>query len=134
MSRADIATKGVDSTSGSDQALDSAKHLNRVFGSVVCITGQTDYILSENGVIEVRNGHEMMPRVTGLGCTATAVCGAFAAVNPDFQKAAAHAMAVMGVAGEMAAETAKGPGSFQTAFIDALYQMTQLDIENRLKA
>ena len=35
------------------------------------------------GVIRGRNGHIMMTRVTGLGCTATALCGAFAAVTPD---------------------------------------------------
>ena len=71
--------------------------------------------------------------VTGLGCTATALCGAFSAVNPDFCKAAAHAMAIMGIAGEMSAETAKGPGSFQVAFIDALYRISEQEIEHYLK-
>ena len=134
LSQAGIATKGVDSTSASDQALESARNLNTVFDAVVCVTGRTDYIVGRNKTLEVSNGHEMMPRVTGLGCTATALCGAFTAVNEDACQASAHAMAVMGIAGEMAAETAQGPGSFQTAFIDALYRMSQLDIENRLKA
>lgn len=74
----------------------------------------------------------MMPRVTGLGCTATAVCGAFAAVNPDYKKAAAHAMAVMGIAGEMAAQKAEGPATLQLHFIDALYRINGQDIQNRL--
>lgn len=127
-------TKGVDSTSAADQSLDAARILNRAYGSAVCITGETDYILAGESLLHVRNGHEMMPRVTGLGCTASAVCGAFAAVNEDPQKAAAHAMAVMGIAGEMAAKEAKGPGSLQMHFIDALYRMSESDIAALLRS
>ncbi len=129
-----VATKGVDSTSASDLAIDSAMALGRELGAVVCITGETDYIVSGESLISVKNGHHMMPRVTGLGCTATALCGAFAAINPDPALAAAHAMAVMGIAGEMAAETAKGPGSLQVNFIDALYQLSETDIQAFFKA
>jgi hydroxyethylthiazole kinase len=75
----------------------------------------------------------MMPRVTGLGCTATALCGAFAAVNPDTFRAAAHAMAVMGIAGELAARDAAGPGSLQLRLLDVLYGLTRDDVEGRLK-
>ena len=122
-------TKGVDSTSASNLAIDSAKVLNREFGCVVCITGETDYIVSKNEIIIVKNGHAMMPRVTGLGCTATALCGAFAAIDPVHEMAAAHAMAVMGIAGEMAGTNARGPASLQVNFIDTLYQLTEKNIQ-----
>lgn len=125
-------TKGVDSLSASDQALGAAQTLARDFSCSVCVTGAVDYIVSTATVMKIKNGHSMMPRVTGLGCTATALCGAFAAVNPESDRAAAHAMAVMGIAGEMAAETASGPGSFQINFIDALYRITETDIQKRL--
>jgi hydroxyethylthiazole kinase len=81
----------------------------------------------------IRNGHPMMPRVTGLGCTASALCGAFAAVQEFFALAAAQAMAVMGIAGEIAAAKAAGPGSLQVAFLDALYGLTDEDIQKRLR-
>jgi hydroxyethylthiazole kinase len=42
-------------------------------------------------------------------------------------------MAVMGIAGEIAAEKAHGPGSFQMFFIDALYELREEDIAGRLK-
>lgn len=129
----DVATKGVDSTSASDLAIDSATALSREWNCVVCITGEIDYIVSKNPMITVKNGHAMMPRVTGLGCTATALCGAFAAVNPAHDQAAAHAMAVMGIAGEMAAETARGPASLQCNFIDTLYQLSETHIQAYFK-
>jgi hydroxyethylthiazole kinase len=74
-----------------------------------------------------------MPRVTGLGCTASAITGAFAAVNLDPFEAAAHAMVVMGVAGEMAASGAAGPGSFLVRFTDALASISEADIAARMR-
>jgi hydroxyethylthiazole kinase len=47
--------------------------------------------------------------------------------------AAVHAMAVMGIAGELAAEKSAGPGSLQMQFLDALFNLEKADIESRLK-
>ena len=79
--------------------------------TVVCISGATDLIVYAERVMRVSNGHRMMARVTGLGCTATALIGAFAAVNPAPLQATVHAMAVMGIAGEIAAQRSPGPAA-----------------------
>jgi len=126
-------TKGVDSISGSESAVDAALELSRGYGAVVCITGETDIIVSDNVLAKVKNGHAMMPRVTGLGCTASALCGAFLGVNTSAFAAAVHAMVVMGIAGELAAEQAKGPGSLQLHFLDILYALTESEIITRIK-
>jgi hydroxyethylthiazole kinase len=133
IARGGSKTKGVDSLAVSESAVDAARELNVVHGSVVCITGQTDYIVSGDIVLQITNGHPMMPKVTGLGCTASALCGAFLGVNTSALAAAAHAMAVMGIAGEMAAEEAKGPGSMQMHLIDMLYALTESDIVTRIR-
>lgn len=130
---AEQGTKGVDSTHTSEQALEAARALAEAFQCVVCTSGETDVIVASQGVIRVSNGNAMMPRVTGLGCTATALIGAFAAVNPSAFHSTAHAMAVMGIAGEMAAEHSPGPGSLQVHFLDALYRLQAGDIESRLR-
>jgi hydroxyethylthiazole kinase len=67
--------------------------------AVIVISGQTDYITDGELVEMIYNGSTMMEKVTGMGCTATAVLGAFAAVNPSMLDAAIHGMAVMGIAG-----------------------------------
>jgi hydroxyethylthiazole kinase len=69
-----------------------------------------------------------MTRVTGMGCTASAICGAYLAVNDDPFMAAVQAMVTMGVAGEAAFAKADAPGSFQTAFIDALFRIEAPDL------
>jgi hydroxyethylthiazole kinase len=126
-------TKGVDSGEASHAALDAARSLHAAWGSTVCVSGAVDYIVGGPELRQIRNGHPMMTRVTGLGCTATALCGAFAAVNPDYPLAAAQAMAVMGIAGELAADGAEGPGTLQVRFLDALYRLGAGDIASRLR-
>jgi len=117
-------TKGVDSTQTSTSALDSARVLAKKNKAIVIISGAEDYITNGNEVIIIRNGATMMSRVTGMGCTATAITAAFAAVNSNFLKASAHAMAIMGIAGELAAQKASGPGSMQMHFLDTLFNLS----------
>jgi hydroxyethylthiazole kinase len=126
-------TKGVDSAAASDSAIATAQKLSEIHKCVVCISGATDYIVEGGRIIKVMNGHPLMTRVTGLGCTASALCGAFATVEKSVFAATAKAMAVMGIAGEMAAEKAAGPGSLQMHFLDNLYNISADDIKRRLK-
>jgi len=126
-------TKGVDSGAASNDAVAAAKALHESTGAAICVSGATDYIVSASGVSKIANGHPMMTRVTGLGCTATALCGAFAAVNRDYAQAAAQAMVVMGVAGELAVAGAEGPGSLQVRFLDALYNLDSDTITKRIR-
>jgi hydroxyethylthiazole kinase len=126
-------TKGVDSAAFSDAAIDTARKINEIHKCVVCVSGATDYIVGKEKIVKIKNGHPLMSRVTGLGCTASALCGAFAAVEKDFFAAVVEAMAVMGIAGEMAAGVAAGPGSLQTHFLDYLYGLSENDISLRLK-
>jgi hydroxyethylthiazole kinase len=128
-----LKTKGVDSTAGSNEAIDAAQNISSNRKCVVCISGATDYIVDNEKVVKIHNGHPMMTKVTGLGCTATALCGAFAAVEQKPLAAAVKAMAVMGIAGEMAASQSAGPGSLQMHFLDILYHLTEDDIARRLK-
>lgn len=126
-------TKGVDSTAASGDAVDAARQLSGICGAVICISGATDYICHGDETTRILNGHPMMTRVTGMGCIASALCGAFAAVSGHYAEAAAQAMAVMGIAGEIAAHDAPGPGSLQVRFLDALYRLSEDDIASRLR-
>ncbi|MFO8002021.1 MAG: hydroxyethylthiazole kinase [Marinilabilia sp.] len=129
----DVKTKGVDSTESSEKALELAKTLAKETGTVVSISGPKDLITDGNDVISIHNHVPLMPKITGMGCTASSLTGAFAATGDDNMSSAAVAMAIMAVAGEMAVMAAQGPGSFQMHFLDSLYNMTDLDIAKHLK-
>ncbi|MEM6264433.1 MAG: hydroxyethylthiazole kinase [Bacteroidota bacterium] len=126
-------TKGVDSTHSSEEATEAAKSLNADYGSVVCISGATDIVVSGDQMATLSNGDSMMGRVTGMGCSASALIGAFLAIEPDAFAATTAAMALMGVVGTLAAGQAQGPGSFQVALLDQLYQVTEEQFLNTLK-
>jgi hydroxyethylthiazole kinase len=117
-------TKGVDSTSSVQDAAVTASLLAKELETILAITGPVDLVTDGSRVVHIANGHALMPYVTGTGCSATAVIGAFAAVDPDYLSAAATALAFFGLAGEMAGNAAAGPGSFMIHLLDALYTMT----------
>jgi len=125
--------RGVDSAHGSNMALSAARRLAAETGAVVAVTGAVDYVTDGTRVIAIENGHPLMTRVTGLGCSATAVIGAFLAVEADVLMATVAALAAFGVAGEIAAETARGPGSLQVALLDALYRLDEATLDSRAR-
>lgn len=128
-----IKTKGVDSTSTSESALESAKMLALQTKAIIVVSGETDYITDGTNVQMVHNGSPLMEKVTGMGCTATAIVAAFAAINSSPLEAATHAMAIMGIAGEIAAQKASGNGSMQVHFLDELYNLNGETIEKCIK-
>ncbi len=127
------AARGVDSLSPAEAALEAARLLARATGSVVVISGAVDYATDGRGLISIGTGHPMMPRVTGLGGTATAIIGACLAVQPDPLAAAVHGMVMIGLAGEIAGARARGPGSLQLELLDALYALDEATIEQRAR-
>ena len=126
-------TKGADSTAQSDEAIEAAKTLVHNYNSVVCISGETDIVISNSQIIYLKNGHPMMPKVTGLGCTASALIGAFIGVIENKTEGVVSAMSLIGIAGELAAEKSTGPGSLQFNLIDRLYNLTEEEFNTHLK-
>jgi hydroxyethylthiazole kinase len=123
-----VGTKGVDSVHTVDQVTERAMILAKELGTTLAITGEVDLITDGERVCRVMNGHAMMSSVTGTGCTATAIIGAFLAVCPNSLEAAATGLSYFGLAGERAAARALGPGSFQIALLDALYEMKEEEL------
>ena len=74
----------------------------------------------------------LLPQVTALGCSQTALMGAYAAIGPAFDAALA-ALAHFKVAGTVAAKQANGPGSFQMQFLDALAATQPADLVQVIK-
>jgi hydroxyethylthiazole kinase len=121
-------TKGVDSVHTVDQVAETAAALAKELRTTLAITGAVDLITDGERTCRVMNGHEMMSHVTGTGCAATVIIGAFLAVDPDSLEAATTGLSYFGLAGEKAAAKASGPGSFQIALLDALYEMKEEEL------
>lgn len=127
------ATKGVDSTAQSNEAVEAAKILIDQYNTIVCISGETDIIMDGSQTFFIKNGHPLMTKVTGLGCSASALVGAFIGTTDNTPEVVAAAMALIGIAGEIAAQDSNGPGSLQVNLIDKLYTISEEEFISHLK-
>jgi hydroxyethylthiazole kinase len=91
--------------------------------TVIGLSGATDWVGDGDRFAAIANGHALMAKVTAMGCAVSALVGSCLAVEPDAWLATAAALTIAGVAGELAADKAAGPGSFAVAFVDTLFNL-----------
>lgn len=119
--------RGADSADPVAAAEAGARDLAVRTGAVVAVSGPVDYVTDGTHAFRVANGDALMPRVTALGCSLNGLIAAFLVGQPALHATVA-ALVYFGLAGERAAQRAQGPGSFQVAFLDALYSLTPQEV------
>ncbi len=101
--------------------------------TIVAITGETDLVTDGRRTFRIANGHPLMARVTAMGCAESALVAAALAVQPDPLMAVGAALLMFGIAGDIAGETANGPGTFGVHILDALFNLDPATILARAK-
>ena len=89
----------------------------------VAVSGIADLVTDGETVYRLPGGSAMMTKITGAGCSLGGVAATYLAVS-DPLTAALSASLLYNRAGEVADTTSHGPGSFQVAFLDALWNVT----------
>ncbi|HLD95363.1 MAG TPA: hydroxyethylthiazole kinase [Alphaproteobacteria bacterium] len=116
-----LESKGVEATHSVEDACLTARTLAQIHSLTVVVSGKQDFITNNTDEKNLNYGSDLMPFVTGVGCSLTAVLAAFKAVIPDSFKAAYLGMMYFTVCGKIAHKVSKGPASFKEAFLDTLY-------------
>lgn len=116
--------KGVESYGMEGDPLEVAKSLAKKAGVVVAMSGATDIVTDGRRSLLIGNGHPLMGKVSGTGCMAASIIGAFCAVTGDYVVASAAGFAAFGIAGERAAKNCRGPASFKVALMDEIYGLS----------
>jgi hydroxyethylthiazole kinase len=101
--------------------------------TIVALTGDSDVVTDGRRATRITNGHALMGLVTAMGCAGSALLCAALAVEADAWRAAVAALVALGVAGEVAALSAHGPGSFAGAIIDALHNLDRATLRARTR-
>jgi hydroxyethylthiazole kinase len=122
--------RGVESIAAAGDAAAIAHAAASALGVVAAVTGPVDHVSDGERVAAVANGHPLLAAVTGTGCMSSAITGCFLAVAEPFEAAVA-ALVAFGVAGEDAAQDAKGPGSFHVGLYDALAALDPDSLDGR---
>ena len=129
-------TRGVDSSADPAAAVGAATELLRHAGAVSA-SGAVDHVVgrvatsggaSQIHLVRISGGSALLPRVTATGCSLGALVAAYAASVSDPLTAVTAAHVHFAVAAERAERSAKGPGSFAAAFLDALDAVNADDI------
>ena len=106
--------------------------------TVIAVSGKIDIVTDGQRTVLIQNGCPTMARITGSGCMVTTLIGGFCgALKEDAFQATCAAMIVMGIAGELAdrkrIELKTGNATFRNDLIDAIFNMTKEEIEEKQK-
>jgi hydroxyethylthiazole kinase len=116
--------RGVDTDRPGLDAPDLVYSCARKWGVTAALTGKQDVISDGREIWTIDNGHPYMAKISGFGCMATAVIGAFAAIAENYAESVLAALTCFGIAGDLAAQQSAGPGSFLYGFLDCLYHLS----------
>ncbi len=127
----DVQAEDIITDSNLDDSISFIKGVSKALNCVIVSTGVIDIITDGKEVALIRNGHEMMSKITGTGCMLGSVIATFCGANPTaIINATVAAVTMMGLAGQYAANKTirlgEGTGSFRTYFIDS---MSMIDVD-----
>ena len=111
--------KGVSSDGNIYGIAPLTEELARRYRCTVFSTGERDFLSDGTRTVCFHGGDPMIGRLSGMGCALGSAAALFAAVSEPFDAAFA-ALSSFRAAGESAARSAKGPGSFYMNFMDSL--------------
>ena len=121
---------GVESADEVESAIPAARRLARYLAAhstgeqgAVAVSGAVDFVTDGTHDYRLPGGSALMTKITGAGCSLGGVVGTYLAVA-DPLTAAMAASLHFNRAGEIAESAAHGPGSFQTEFLAALWNVT----------
>ncbi len=117
--------KGTDSSQDLD-SIKIAQEAYKQYNTAIVLTGKEDVIVQDGKTIVLKNGSEMLTKVTGAGCLLGAVVASFLLreTHPKLD-VLKEAVSVFNIAAEQAemTEGATLPGTFQVALIDELNRL-----------
>jgi hydroxyethylthiazole kinase len=136
MSHENFQIRGVDSlesTQGKSILLAGwAKKLN----TILAVTGEQDIVTDGKQTLIIHNGHRELKKISGTGCMATAITGAFLSDLTNQFWDVATAVLILSLSGELAFKNLKptqGTSSLKTNLIDKLGTLNCDDIKNNAK-
>ena len=125
---------GVEAVDEVDSAVDAAKRVARhlakyspVGAGAVAVSGAVDLVTDGERVFRLPGGSAMMTKITGAGCSLGGVTATYLAVAEPLV-AAISASLLYNRASEIAEAKSSGPGSFQVALLDALWNVTAEEV------
>ena len=125
---------GVEAVDEVDAAVDAAKRLARhlvkrspIGAGAVAVSGVVDLVTDGEHVFRLPGGSAMMTKITGAGCSLGGVTATYLAEAEPLVSSNTSSLQYNS-ASEIASAKSSGPGSFQVALLDALWNVTAEEV------
>lgn len=105
--------------------------LAKKYNTIVLATGKQDVISDGKHVIFIKNGSDMLSKITGTGCMLGCVIACYLSEKSDIDSVALGT-GILGICGELS-ENENGNGTFFVKLLDNLSNLTNEDLKDRLK-
>lgn len=126
--------RGTDSIDIGANVIEAAIQVAKAYNCVVTATGEKDIVTDGERVYTIGNHTPLFQKITGAGCMLGALtAGSVSCARDDLLAGAVAAAVFMGIAGELAYETAKLPGSFRVKLMDCIYALDEAVLRERAK-
>ncbi|QBO37419.1 hydroxyethylthiazole kinase [Periweissella cryptocerci] len=117
-------SRGIDAV-GEIDVVTVAKTAAHKTGAIIALTGARDVVTDGETTYVINNNTPLLATNVGSGDMLSSLIGAFVLPHENHVDAVATAVLAMGVAGQLAAQTAPNkPGTFAVNLLDELYQLT----------
>lgn len=118
----------------SRKVIPHARDLCVKYGLSCMIPGRLDQVVTRDHVVTIRNGVPMSLKLSTATSILSSLCAAFFGISQGapLEKLVAACLAYR-ISGEIAAKTARGPGTFHGAFLDALHDLDARALTARAK-
>ena len=127
-------SEGVDAKEGisTDMICEVAEKLAGELDAIILASGKIDVVTMGKGAVLVKNGCPQLSMITGTGCMLGAICATLLSEKRDME-AVVNACALLGIAGELAAESEAdiGNGTFLVRLLDNISLMKDEDIKGK---
>lgn len=120
----DVGKKDRVQESNLGDSVNIAKNLALETQSTVVVTGEIDIVSNGNDSFIVKNGNEMLSKITGTGCALTGLIACYLPYT-DTIRASLLALFILGIGSELAIRD-KGHYTFLTSLVD---EISLIDIE-----
>ncbi|MBQ0040268.1 MAG: hydroxyethylthiazole kinase [Treponema sp.] len=127
--KTESGVRGVDSTDEVLSAKEAAVAIAKFTGGAVAVSGKVDLVTDGTTTVLCHGGSAFLPMITGAGCSLGGVCAVYGNATTPFY-AALTATVLYNEASMKAEKKAKGPGTFQTKFLDQLYLVSSKGIKD----
>lgn len=125
--------KGVDSQRVSGDMAGIVRCIAERYDCIAAATGVTDHVSDGESVIRLSNGHDLLGAVTGTGCMVSSVVGCYVGANQSSVDTVSAAISAFNISAEYAARASNGPGTFRSALLDAMYNLSSEDLDSGIR-